>query len=95
MDRLLSASLPTLAPDPNGSLIDSDMGAWLHVAQPAAAFRRERSSFLVWFEEPPGGDGGRARLPGGTESAARTDIAILVGGLPDQSPRTTRSNSSG
>ncbi|MDQ2900926.1 MAG: hypothetical protein M3Y07_14180 [Acidobacteriota bacterium] len=78
MKELLSEAggKPTL--DPEGSLVDADMGAyytWLNQQRLPGA---DQARFLVWFEDHnealligPG-------LPGGTESNAPVEIATLI-----------------
>ncbi len=65
-------------PDPEGSLIDADMGAfytWLNQQRLADA---ERSSFLVWFEGHQQALAISPALPRGTESASAIDLMALV-----------------
>lgn len=65
--------------DPEGSLIDADMGAyytWLNQQRLADA---ERSSFLVWFEGHQQALAVSPALPKGTESASAIDLKGLLG----------------
>jgi hypothetical protein len=66
-------------PDPQGSLLDADMGAyytWLNQQRLAGA---EQSSFLVWFEGHGDALAISPGLPGGTESTSAIDLKTLLG----------------
>lgn len=66
------------APDPEGSLIDADMGAyytWLNQQRLPGA---EESSFLVWFEGHQEAVAISPTLPRATESASPIDLKDLV-----------------
>lgn len=65
-------------PDPEGSLVDADMGAyytWLNQQRLADA---GRSSFLVWFEGHQQAVAVSPELPAGTESASAIDLKGLL-----------------
>ena len=65
-------------PDPEGSLVDADMGAyytWLNQQRLPDA---EQSSFLVWFEGHPEALAISPALPRGTESASAIDLKALL-----------------
>jgi hypothetical protein len=50
MDRLLTPNQQTKLSDPEGSLINADMGAWYPWLNLRRLPEGERWSFLVWFE---------------------------------------------
>jgi len=65
-------------PDPEGSLVDADMGAyytWLNQQRLPDA---EQSSFLVWFEGHAEALAISPALPRGTESASVIDLKALL-----------------
>jgi hypothetical protein len=79
MNELLSAANDHSELDPQGSLVDADMGSYYHWLNQQRLSGAERSSFLVWFE-----DHGEALLispsmPRGTESSKPADIGDLLG----------------
>jgi hypothetical protein len=64
--------------DPEGSLIDADMGAyytWLNQQRLAGA---DRSAFLVWFEGHRHAVAIGPSLPAGTESADSVDLKQVL-----------------
>jgi hypothetical protein len=66
-------------PDPEGSLVDADMGAyytWLNQQRLPGA---EQSSFLVWFEGHQDALAISPALPRGSESASEIDLKALIG----------------
>jgi hypothetical protein len=81
MNELLSGSKTGAELDPEGSLVDADMGAyytWLNLQRlPGAA----QSSFLVWFEGHPAAVAIGPSLPRSTESDSPTDLQQLLGQL--------------
>jgi len=65
-------------PDPEGSLVDADMGAyytWLNQQRLPGA---EQSSFLVWFEGHSDALAISPALPRGTESSSAIDLKALL-----------------
>jgi len=79
MNELLSAANRHSALDPQGSLVDADMGSYYHWLNQQRLSGAERSSFVVWFE-----DHGEALLispsmPRGTESSKPADFGDLLG----------------
>ncbi|HUI43333.1 MAG TPA: hypothetical protein VL523_15320 [Terriglobia bacterium] len=79
MNEMLSGEKQNPALDPEGSLIDADMGAfytWLNQGRLAGA---ERSSFLVWFEGHQEALAIAPALPRNTESDSSIDLKELVG----------------
>ena len=79
MNELLAEAQRKPELDPQGSLVDADMGAyytWLNQQRLAGA---ERSSFLVWFEDHHEALAIGPRLPRAAESSDPVDLAHLVG----------------
>ena len=78
MNEMLSASHEVAEPDPAGSLIDGDMGAyynWLNLERLPGA---EQSTFLVWFEGHNEAVAIGPSMPRGTESTASTSLDQLL-----------------
>jgi len=78
MNELLSGRQPGATLDPEGSLVDADMGAyytWLNLQRLPGA---EQSSFLVWFEGHEAAVAIGPSLPKGTESSSPTDLRGLL-----------------
>ena len=78
MNELITSrrEAPTL--DPEGSLIDADMGAyltWVDVQRLAGA---EQSSFLVWWENHSEAVAIGPGLPRGTKSSTPLDMRQLL-----------------
>jgi hypothetical protein len=81
MNELLSGKQQNLEYDPEGSLIDADMGAyytWLNQQRlPGAA----QTSFLVWFENHTEAVAISPTLPRGTQSDSEIDLKTLLSQL--------------
>lgn len=78
MRELLAGTRANAVPDPQGSLIDADMGAyytWINQQRLSGA---ERSSFLVWFEGHNQALAIAPSLPRGTESNSALDLQQLL-----------------
>jgi hypothetical protein len=78
MNELLSGRQPSGELDPQGSLVDADMGAyytWLNLQRLPGA---EQSSFLVWFEDHQVAVAIGPTLPRDTESNSPTDLQGLL-----------------
>ena len=78
MNELLAESQRKPELDPQGSLVDADMGAyytWLNQQRLEGA---EQSSFLVWFEDHHEALAIGPRLPRATESNGPVDLEHLV-----------------
>ena len=78
MRELLAGTQHKTLPDPQGSLIDADMGAyytWINQQRLSGA---ERSSFLVWFEDHNEAVAIAPALPRGTESNSPIDLEQLL-----------------
>jgi hypothetical protein len=81
MRELLAGTRANAVPDPEGSLIDADMGAyytWINQQRLSGA---ERSSFLVWFEGHNEALAIAPSLPRGTESTSPIDLQQLLSQL--------------
>jgi hypothetical protein len=79
MNELIASSGQRLSLDPDGSLIDGDMGAyltWLNLGRLSGA---ERSAFLVWWEDHREAVAIGPTMPRGTESNSPIDLAQLLG----------------
>jgi len=79
-ERLLSgrAGLET---DPQGSLIDADMGAWYTWLNLQRLPQSEPPSFLVWFEDHAEAMAVGPAFPAGAHYTARRDLADIVSRL--------------
>ncbi len=78
MRELLAGAQTAPELDPQGSLIDGDMGAyytWINQQRLAGA---ERSLFLVWFEDHNEALAVAPTLPRGTESSSAIDLGELL-----------------
>jgi hypothetical protein len=78
MNELLSGKQQDVELDPEGSLIDADMGAyytWLNQQRLSGA---KQSSFLVWFEDHNEALAIAPTLPRGAQSESRVDLQQLV-----------------
>ncbi len=78
MNELLSASAASAEPDPIGSLIDGDMGAYYNWINQQRLTGAEKSSFLVWFEDHNLAVVIGPSVPRGTESSTATDVKQLL-----------------
>ena len=79
MNELISGKPSNATLDPQGSLVDADMGAyltWLNLQRLAGA---EQSSFLVWFEDHGEALAIAPSLPRGTESSSPINLGGLLG----------------
>jgi len=80
MNELLSGKQQNVVIDPEGSLIDADMGAYYTRLNMQRLSSGEQSSFLVWFEDHSEAIAVAPTLPHGTES----DSALGLKDLLDQ-----------
>lgn len=79
MNEMLSGKNQNPEPDPTGSLIDADMGAYLTWLDQQRLSGAEQSSFLVWFEDHNEALAITPSLPRGTEASDPVDLQWLVG----------------
>ena len=78
MNELLSANASPAEPDPIGSLIDGDMGAYYNWLNQRRLPGAEQSSFLVWFEGHNQALMIGPTVPRGTESASQMSLKHLL-----------------
>jgi hypothetical protein len=78
MRELLAGTQQRPLPDPEGSLIDADMGAYYTWINQQRLSDAERSSFLVWFEDHNEAVVIGPALPRGTESSSSIDLQQLL-----------------
>lgn len=81
MNELISGKQRSVEYDPEGSLIDADMGAyytWLNQQRLSGA---AQSSFLVWFEDHSEAVAISPTLPRGTHSDSEIDLKTLLNQL--------------
>jgi hypothetical protein len=78
MNVMLSAAAPPSAPDPQGSLIDADMGAyytWINMNRLSGA---DTMSFLVWRQGGTEAVAIGPSLPQGTSSNSHLDLSRVL-----------------
>jgi hypothetical protein len=78
MNELLSGTRADAELDPEGSLVDSDMGAYYTYLNQQRLSGAEKSSFLVWFEGHNEAMAIGPAMPRGTQSSSMTDLAQLL-----------------
>ena len=78
MNELLSANAGAAEPDPIGSLIDGDIGAYYNWLNQQRLPGAEQSSFLVWFEGHNQALMIGPTVPRGTESASQMNLKQLL-----------------
>lgn len=78
MNELLSNTDTAPEPDPDGSLIDADMGAWYNWINQQRLSGYQQSAFLVWFEGHNQALVVAPGLPGGTQSTTAMDLGKLL-----------------
>lgn len=78
MNELLSGKNHNPEPDPIGSMMDADMGAYLTWVDQQRLPGADQSSFLVWFEGHNEALAITPTLPRGTESSDPVDLHWLV-----------------
>ena len=78
MNELLSANPGAAEPDPVGSLIDGDMGAYYNWLNQQRLPGAEQSSFLVWFEGHNQALMAGPSVPRGTESTSEMNLKQLL-----------------
>ena len=77
MNELLSGTSANEL-DPEGSLVDADMGAYYTYLNQQRLSGAESSSFLVWFEGQNEAMAIGPAMPRGTQSSSTTDLAQLL-----------------
>lgn len=78
MNELLSNPNANPELDPNGSLVDADMGAYYHWINQQRLDGAEQSSFLVWFEGHSQAMVIAPSLPRGVQSDSSMDLKQLL-----------------
>jgi hypothetical protein len=78
MNELLSGKDTHPQTDPQGSLIDADMGAYLMWIDQQRLAAANEAAFLVWFEDHNQALAVSPRLPRGTESGSPVDMTWLL-----------------
>lgn len=78
MNEMLSAEQPKLVLDPQGSLLDADMGAFYNWINQQRLPEMEMSRFLVWFEGHSEALAIAPSLPRGTQSDGPIDLHQLL-----------------
>jgi hypothetical protein len=78
MNELISGRPQKLVLDPEGSLIDADMGAYYTRLNMQRLSGGEQSSFLVWFEDHSEAIAVAPTLPHGTQSDSALDLKALL-----------------
>nr|WP_179490162.1 hypothetical protein [Granulicella arctica] len=78
MNEMLRADAPKAQDDPNGSLVDADMGAyytWINLMRLNGA---EKASFIVWFEDQQEALAIAPAMPQGSESTTPCDMSQIL-----------------
>ncbi|HEY1809734.1 MAG TPA: hypothetical protein VGG42_14300 [Acidobacteriaceae bacterium] len=78
MNELLSGESATPQLDPEGSLVDADMGAWYHWINQQRLTGYEQSSFIGWFEDHNQAVAISPTLPRGVQSDSALTVEKLV-----------------
>jgi hypothetical protein len=78
MNELISALPEQSELDPQGSLMDADMGAYYHWINQQRLPGADQSSFLVWFENHNEAVAIGPAMPRGTESTTATGLRELL-----------------
>lgn len=78
MNELLSAPSSGAEPDPIGSLIDGDMGAYYNWINQQRLPGADKAAFIAWFENRNQAVVIGPSVPRGTESSTPTDIKQLL-----------------
>lgn len=78
MNELLAAPPETQEVDPEGSLIDADMGAWYTWLNLQRLTGFEQSTFLVWFEDHPEAVAVGPKIGKGAQNATGVELQELL-----------------
>ena len=79
MNELLSVSTAKIEFDPEGSLLDADMGAYYNWINQQRLTGADRSSFIAWFENHNQAVAIGPAVPRGTVSSLPTDLGKILG----------------
>lgn len=78
MNELLSVSTQEVEFDPEGSLVDADMGAYYNWVNQRRLTGADHSSFIAWFENHNEAVAIGPAVPRGTVSSAPTDLSKIL-----------------
>jgi hypothetical protein len=78
MNELLSVSTQKIEFDPQGSLVDADMGAYYNWINQQRLTGADHSSFIAWFENHNEAVAIGPAVPRGTISNAPTDLSKIL-----------------
>jgi len=78
MNELLSVSSQKIEYDPEGSLVDADMGCYYNWINQQRLTAADHSSFIAWFENHNEAVAIGPTVPRGTASNAPTDLAKIL-----------------
>jgi hypothetical protein len=78
MNELLSVSTQKIEFDPQGSLVDADMGAYYNWINQQRLTGADHSSFIAWFENHNEAVAIGPAVPRGTISKASTDLSKIL-----------------
>ena len=81
MNELLAGTHPNNGLDPQGALIDADMGAYYTWLNQQRLSEAEKASFLIWFEDHNEALGIGPSLARGAESNQRLNLAQILNKL--------------
>jgi len=81
MNELLAGTNPETEFDPEGSLVDADMGAYYTWINQQRLTGADRSAFLVWFEKQNQALAIAPTLPRGTASPSRLSISQILASI--------------
>lgn len=90
MNELLSGKDANPEPDPMGSLIDADMGAYLTWVDQQRLSGAKQASFIAWFEDHNEALAISPLLPRNTESASPIDMNGLLNQMDLKTARLTK-----
>ena len=79
MNELIAAPQQAPTPDPQGSLVDADMGAYLTWLNQQRLSGADQSSFLAWFEDHQEALAIGPSLPRGTASESSVSLQQVLG----------------
>jgi hypothetical protein len=81
MNELLAGTHPNNGPDPQGALIDADMGAYYTWLNQQRLSEAEKASFLIWFEGHSEALAIGPAMYRGAESDQRLNLAQILNKL--------------
>ena len=81
MNELLAGTHPNNGPDPQGALIDADMGGYYTWLNQQRLSEAEGASFLIWFEDHNEAMAIGPAMDRGAESDQRLNLAQILNKL--------------